>query len=113
MLAGFLLVQAWIDLNLHVWRKFAWAIEEAIWDQQGIWTVTLVAGTKHTAKLAGNSLVTFRLVVLNFHLSSAWGQRSLVLTPDNCDAETLRRLRVRLNLEYDSNPIPSLLIDRD
>lgn len=100
MVIGIILSIAWWEMSLHVWRTAALAIVEAVWDEQGVWSLTLVAGKTIPAKLLGNSLVTPFLIILKFSIPSTLLKRSLVLTPSNCDAELLRRLRIRLRLEY-------------
>lgn len=101
ILASILIIRASIETDLHILRiYYPWSIKEAIWDQQGTWFLKFASGIHCVAtKLLGNSLVTSKLVILNFNLPSSWWLHSLVLTKYNCDQDTLRRLQVRLKLE--------------
>ncbi len=65
---------------------------ELLWDAQGEW---LVGG--NSWHLDGESWVTPSLLILR--LRGVGGVRSLLLPADATEAEPLRRLRVRLNLE--------------
>jgi toxin CptA len=80
----------------HFWPRAPWAVREAVWGDDG-WEVTLGSGARHPARLTASTFVGPRLVVLNFRCPF-WPGCSLVLLPDGLDAETLRRLRVRLRL---------------
>jgi hypothetical protein len=56
-------------------------------------------GHEYEVRLAGESLVTTVLIILNFQVvsSGAFAKRPrLILAPDSLDANTLRRLRVFL-----------------
>lgn len=70
-------------------------IERCAWHGDGQWRVRDAAGNDHAATLVRSS-VRGDLVVLCLRVP---GHRSvaLVLLPDNCDADTRRRLRVRLS----------------
>jgi hypothetical protein len=62
----------------------------------------LISGKTLPATLLNYSVITSFLIILNFHISFLhW--RSLILTHYNCDADSLRRLRVRLLLERSFN----------
>jgi len=102
-LGGALAIQAWREMTVHILRSSSRAILEALWDGQGDWTLHVASGTWCPAELERDSLVTLPLVVLNFHARSR-RRCSLILTTDNCDPELLRRLRVRLRLEYGRPP---------
>ncbi len=82
----------------HVSRQSPDAIEEAVWDAQGAWRLRLASGVTLKADLYPDSFVTVALVLLNFR--SGRRRRTLILTPDALDRDTLRRLRVRLKLQY-------------
>ena len=84
----------------HVTRRSSGSITTAVWDELGLWRLTLAFGRTLEAQLLPDSFVTLPLVVLNFRTGSRWGRRSLVLVNDAEDAERLRQLRVRLKLEY-------------
>ena len=64
------------------------------WHAAGHWRVANVGGAEHVAELQ-HAVVRGDWIVLSLRRSD--GVRvSLVLTPDNCDADIRRRLRVRL-----------------
>jgi len=71
------------------------AIGRCAWHGDGQWRVRDAAGNDHAATLLRSS-VRGGLVVLCLRVAE---HRSvaLVLLPDNCDADTRRRLRVRLS----------------
>lgn len=69
----------------------------AVWDELGVWQLELADGTTAEAELEGGSFVTPAVMVLGFR--SGEGRHSLVVLADTLDAETRRRLRVRLRLE--------------
>jgi hypothetical protein len=73
------------------------ALREATWKSDGAWILTLVSGEQIEARLLPSTIVTSRLVVLNFR-RGRWRSRTMVLPPDTLDANLLRRLRVRLRL---------------
>lgn len=89
---------------LHVARDWPWAITGAVWDELGLWRLTLASGRTLEAELLSDSFVTLPLVVLNFRTGPWWSRRSLVLASDAMDREMLRKLRVRLKLEYARDP---------
>ena len=85
---------------LHIARGSPWAITRAVWDELGLWRLTLASGRTLEAELLPDSFVTLPLVVLNFRTGRWWSRRSLILAGDTVDPELLRKLRVRLKLEY-------------
>jgi len=99
-LALLLVVNLFHGLGRHAVRRSSQAIATAVWDELGLWRLTLVSGRTLEAELLPDSFVTLSLVVLNFRTDGRWGRRSLVLTSDSEDPERLRRLRVRVKLEY-------------
>lgn len=70
------------------------AIRRCAWHESGHWRVRDAAGRDHSATLLRFS-VRGSLVVLQLR-SGLQRTAALVLLPDNCDADTRRRLRVRL-----------------
>ena len=86
--------------RLHIARNTARAISSVLWDEMGVWKLTLASGESLDARLLPDSVVTLPLIVLNFKTNSRWRSRSLVLSSDAVDADLLRKLRVRLKLEY-------------
>lgn len=89
-----------LGFRLHIARNTAQAISSALWDEKGIWKLTLASGENLDARLLPDSVVTQPLIVLNFKTGSRWRSRSLVLPSDAVDSDLLRKLRVRLKLEY-------------
>jgi toxin CptA len=69
----------------------------AVWDAAGDWHLDLADGRGEIARLRAQSYVSPYLIVLLFASESR--RRSLVLLNDSLDADTLRRLRVRMRLE--------------
>lgn len=86
--------------RLHIARDSPRAITRAVWDELGRWRLTLASGRTLEATLLPDSFVTLPLVVLNFRTGPWWSRRSLILAGDAMGAEPLRKLRVRLKLEY-------------
>ncbi len=84
--------------RLHVLRTAGAAIHTAVWDKDGQWWVRIGANEPVSAGLQPDSYVTLGLVILNFKVGR-W-RKSLILTQESVDDETLRRLRVRLKLKY-------------
>jgi len=85
-------------LSSHVYRVWANAVQSALWDADGLWWLRNGSDQRVRAKLLPDSYVTLNLVILNFKTGRR--RRSLILTRDSVDKETLRILRVRLRLEY-------------
>ena len=98
--------------GLPVWSKVAVAIAASVyaglalrdflhppcshlvWLAAGHWRAHDAGGQEHVAELRHASVVG-GLIVLSFR-GTAFGKTSIVLLPDNCDADIRRRLRVRL-----------------
>jgi hypothetical protein len=68
-----------------------------LWDEEGEWKLTCADGTEHRGTLRGDSVIASGVMLLNYNVGSR--VISTVLFPDVSDGETLRRLRVRLQLE--------------
>ncbi|MCB1874538.1 MAG: hypothetical protein KDH88_01030 [Chromatiales bacterium] len=89
--------------GVHLVRKHARLLHPAslvglVWDAGGEWILRRRDGQEFKACLLGDSLLTARLVILNFS-RSRWRRVSLVIPPDRLDKESFRRLRVRLRIE--------------
>lgn len=79
------------------------AIIRVVAQGDGGWRLTDARGTEYQARLLGDSYRHSRLLILNFRLEN--GVRcSRALLGDECPAESLRRLRVRLGEASDRNP---------
>jgi toxin CptA len=74
------------------------AIVGLVWDVEDNWTLISAAGNALNARLEPGSYVHPWLMVLNFYTDAKWRNTAVVLFPDALDAQTHRRLRVRLNL---------------
>lgn len=70
-------------------------IARAVWAKAGHWTLQDQAGTIQLATLI-RAVVLGPLIVVTLR-SASHGVTNLVLLPDNCAADTRRRLRVRLS----------------
>ena len=75
-------------------RLRACRIERCAWHASGYWRVRDRQGEEHPATLL-HAAVRGPLIVLVL-LAGPLRRVTLVLLPDNCDADTRRRLRVRL-----------------
>lgn len=100
-----MLILSWREISLHVLYTAAQAIQTAIWDEMGVWTLEFASGKTYHAELLGDSLITTFLIILNFRIPTfrifTFPFRcSLILTNNNCDPELLRQLRVRLRIDY-------------
>lgn len=60
------------------------------------WQLETAEGERFLARLAGESICTPWLVVLNFRQPKQWFATSVVIPRDAMDADSFRRLRVRL-----------------
>lgn len=76
------------------------------WHGDGRWTWCDAGGEPVACRLLPPSFVHPMLVVLN--LSCRGKRRSVVLVPDNIDADLLRRLRVRLRREAGRDGVAAL-----
>jgi hypothetical protein len=81
----------------RVLGRLPWSVREVRWSDQG-WSLRFYNGRWRTARLLPSTLVTPRLVVLNFRVH--WLRyHHLLLTEAVIGPERLRRLRVRLRIE--------------
>ncbi|MBK8638372.1 MAG: hypothetical protein IPN92_08815 [Chromatiaceae bacterium] len=87
-----------LSLGGAVWHFWPWSLREAVWWPDGAWSLIQGDGRERDGRLLGSTYVSPALVVLNFRCGR-WRTASLVLLPDNLEADLLRRLRVRLRLE--------------
>lgn len=88
LLVAFALRQTWLRLSSA-------PVDAAGWGRDGSWTLRMRAGDDVTAELAGFRVVGATAVWLRWSLP---GRRavSVLLAPDNSDADIRRRLRMRL-----------------
>jgi toxin CptA len=96
LLAGAVILGLAHNLARHVLMLTPAAIVSAVWEADGTWVLTRRDGRELRAELLPSTLAHPRLVVLNFRTGASWQRTSLVLFNDALEADTLRRLRVRL-----------------
>lgn len=82
---------AWHGLRHHLRQP----VRHAAWQGDGTWVLRLADATEVHPRLAG-ARVLGPMIFLYFSWSGG-GRTSLALLPDNADADTRRRLRVRLS----------------
>ncbi|QIK36747.1 hypothetical protein GWK36_00610 [Caldichromatium japonicum] len=82
----------WAD----VLRRAPWSIRAATWNADGTWSLRLADGRMLAAQLAPASFIGLHWVSLVFITGRR--RRTLVLTADVLEVDTLRRLRQRLRL---------------
>lgn len=87
---------AWQSLRRHVRQP----VRSAGWHGDGSWTLRLADGTDVSAELDG-ARRQGALIFLHFSWPGG-GRASVALLPDNTDAETRRRLRMRLSALSDT-----------
>lgn len=73
-------------------------IRRVVWDADGRWWLDVGQSERVAARLQGEGLVLPWCVVLNFS-SDGFVRHALLLRKGPVDAQTLRRLRARLNTE--------------
>ena len=66
-------------------------------------TFTTRAGDSIPCAIQGDTFVTPYLTVLNLRPAGHWLKRSVVIVPDNIDAEAFRQLRVLLRWKWRDN----------
>ncbi len=88
-----LLKTLWAD----VLRCAPWSIRSARWNADDTWTLELANGRSLSARLTPASFVGLDWISLVFTAGRPW-RRTLVLTADALEVDTLRRLRQRLRL---------------
>ncbi len=97
-LAGALLLSLGLTLNRHALRRGERAITRLVWDSDDTWLLIHADGKEQRAQLKPGSYVSPWLVLLNFGGGRFGGQQSVVLLADALDAESLRKLRARLQM---------------
>ncbi len=65
------------------------------WLGDGRWMLSEGDGLPREARLLDGGFVSTRLIILRFRLGR-FHRRSVILLPDNSDADQLRKLRIRL-----------------
>lgn len=86
------------SLRRHALLVDGRAIVRVCWGDDG-WELEMADRSMLKTTLLPDSYVSTFCVVLGFRGRRFWQHRYLVLAPDSLDADTLRRLRVRLRLE--------------
>jgi toxin CptA len=98
LLSTAVVVSLTYTLTTHALLSSRRAIVQLIWDAEGKWTLLTLKGERLEAQLLPITYLHPRLVILNFRLGKPWERRAVMLLPDSVDADTFRRLRVRLAL---------------
>jgi toxin CptA len=97
-LLAFLSVNGWIARFIFL-EKLLPRVDELVWGENNSWLLICDAGEEQDAELLMSSFVHPYLTVVNLKVfGKPWycRYRSFVILPDNLDAETFRRLRIRL-----------------
>lgn len=84
---------------IHFARNLFPQLKNAVWENNGKWLLETSEGKKLSAELGHYCFVHPGLTVVNLKLlNKPWYKRNrpLIFLSDNIDAETFRRLRVRL-----------------
>ncbi len=101
---GRCLLVLWLLLSLawhwprHARRTSPRCVQVMTWKEGRACHVRLRNGTGQDVTLAGAAFVQPWLVIIHFH-GTGWRRHSLLLLPGMLDADTFRRLRVRLRME--------------
>ncbi len=85
----------------YEWRRVARdarpdRVARIVWDAADIWRLHCADGHEADATLLPDTFIQTFVVILQLRRADTGRRFSHVLTDDNCDLETLRRLRVRL-----------------
>lgn len=100
-----MLVSAYFTIQKYGRQKLASAVVRVVWDADDVWQLETLNGQYFTMTLLPDSYVHPSISILRFNPISgqqfAWGSL-IILLKDNVDADSFRRLRVRLKV---GNPI--------
>lgn len=89
---------SWFWLRRHAVFGFGKkALVRLRWHPDDRWTVYEAGGAGHPARLMGDSTRHPGVLVLRYALEDG-GTRTRLIAGDECDAESLRRLRARLSV---------------
>lgn len=89
-----LLVQFWHLRRIHVWPIARQAVSAVYWASESGWRVRTAGGWRR-ATLCHPYYVTARLVAVRFRISRM-RHATVIVVNDRTDADSFRRLRVRL-----------------
>lgn len=95
--AGVLLVMSILVHLYHVQRQrraLADALVAVLLDSAGVWYLQWRDGTRERARLAPGPMISPWLTILT--LDGPRGRQGVFITPDMLDADSFRRLRMRL-----------------
>lgn len=98
LLAVALLWSLWRSFNRHALRRGESAITRLVWESDDTWLLKRADGKEQRAHLKPGSYVGPGLVILHFGGGRFEWPRCVVLLPDAADAESLRKLRARLQM---------------
>jgi toxin CptA len=90
-------------IALHGTRRARRSVVRLVWDGHGRWRLLQRDGALLDVGLEHGAYVHPKLLILPFRTRS--GERwSVLVVPDMVDADTLRRLRIRLRCELGQDP---------
>lgn len=86
---------------IYIWRKSSHSIVELVLNERDEWLLIRRDGQVLEPRLRSGTFVHPLLVVLPFQYG--WNFPTVILTPGTVDKDTLRRLRVRLRFQINSD----------
>jgi toxin CptA len=93
------MVSGYLSLREQALLATPRAIVQVSWDRgEDSWHLYQRDGRERVGKLFTGYFIGPRLVILNFVLGPWWRRVNIVFLPDNTDPESLRRLRVRMQI---------------
>ncbi|MBI3793092.1 MAG: hypothetical protein HY275_19745 [Gemmatimonadetes bacterium] len=98
LLAVLVLASAVYNFYYRVMLRSKRAVVGLVWDAKDEWRLTTAQGDTLMAELLPDTYVHPQVVILRFRDTVSRKKLSVILFPDSVDAETHRRLRVRLNI---------------
>lgn len=90
---------AWVTLRRYALLRASASVLGLRQGREGVWHLRLRDGREVEARLARGAFVHPALVVLSFRVPHAWRSWGVPILPDMVDADTHRRLRVRLRMD--------------
>ena len=88
-----------ISMVITLQRGGVGAIKSLTWKDEAEWIIEFKNGEQYETQLLPSTFMSSWLVVLYFTASEGQPRRSITLIRDALDAESFRRLRVRLNID--------------
>lgn len=103
LLVACVLLGAARHMALHGLRRARRSVVRLVWDGHGRWRLLQRDGALLDVSLEHGAYVHPELLILPFRTRSG-ERRSVLVVPDMVDADTLRRLRIRLRCELRQEP---------